>query len=101
MKDVHVTEELDDKLAHRAMEDLLRCASLLDTPLVHDDHAIGHFESFFLIVGDKHTGHVKLVVQAAKPATQFLANPSVQCSEGLIQQQQLGFDRQSRARATR
>jgi hypothetical protein len=39
---------------------------LLDPALVHQDHLVGHFERFFLAVGDENTGHVQVVVQAAQ-----------------------------------
>ena len=42
-------------------------------------------------MGNKHTGEVKLIVQAAQPAAQILAHARIQRTEGLVQQQDLGL----------
>ena len=38
------------------IENLLWRTDLFDPPLVHDDHAVGHFERFFLIVRHEDAG---------------------------------------------
>ena len=69
-------------------------ADLLDLALVHQHHAVGHFERFFLVVRDEDAGDVQLVVQAPQPAAQLLAHLGVERAERLVQQQHLGLDRQ-------
>jgi hypothetical protein len=67
---------------------------LLDAAVVHDDDAVGHFERFFLVVGYQYTGNVNLIVQAAEPGTQALADFGIQRAEGLVEQQHARFDGQ-------
>ena len=73
---------------------LLGCADLFYFAAVHQHHAVGHFQRFFLVVRDKNAGHVQVVVQAAQPAAQFFAHLGVQRAKGFVQQQNLGLYRQ-------
>jgi hypothetical protein len=94
VEQVHVAQEAVHKGAGRVVPHVLRRAHLLDHALVHQHHAVGHFQRLFLVVGDEDAGDVQLVVQAAQPAAQFLAHLGVERAEGLVEQQHLGLHRQ-------
>src|ERR1700694_4670492 len=81
---IDVAEKLIDKGIGGIVIHFSRSTHLLDPALIHDCNAIGDLEGFFLIVGPKKTGDVKLVVQPAQPAPQFLANFGVQGAERLV-----------------
>ena len=89
------TEETVHERRCRLLVDLGRAADLLHAAVVHQHHAVGHFEGFLLVVRDEHAGHVQFVVQAAQPAAQFFAHFGIQGTKRLIQQQHPGLDRQS------
>ena len=74
--------------------DLARRADLLDAALVHHHHPVGHFERFFLVVGDEDRGHVDFGMQRAQPLPQFLAHLGVERAERLVEQQDARLDRQ-------
>ena len=44
---------------------LLSRTDLLDVASIHQHNAIGDFEGFFLVVGDKNRGDVQFIMQAA------------------------------------
>jgi hypothetical protein len=94
VEDVHVAEELEHERRRRAVVDLVRRPVLLDPALVHDDDPVGHLHRLFLVVGDENAGDVHLVVQAAQPPAQFLADPRVEGAEGLVEEQHFGLDRE-------
>jgi hypothetical protein len=74
--------------------DLLRRAHLLHLAVVHQHHAVGHFQRFFLVVGDEDRGDVQLVVEPAQPAAQLLAHLGIERAEGLVEQQHPRLHRQ-------
>ncbi len=53
VKEIHVTEKIVNERIGRMMIDFLRRARLLDPAFVHQNHAVRHFQRFFLIVRDK------------------------------------------------
>ena len=53
------------------------------------DNAVGEFEGFILIVGDKESGDFGLVVKLAEPFAQGLAHFGIEGTEGLVEQQNL------------
>ena len=61
---------------------------------MHQHHAVGDFERFFLVVRDEDAGDVQLVVQAAQPAPQLLAHLGVERAEGFVEQQHARLDRE-------
>jgi len=73
---------------------IVRGAHLLHLAVVYQHHPVGHFQSFFLIVGNKHAGDVHFVVQPAQPAAQFLAHLGIECAEGFVEQQDGRLDGQ-------
>src|SRR6266481_8538443 len=89
---IGVADEIEDEGRSGLIVDILRPSDLLDPALVHHHHAIGEFESLLLIVGDEQAGETHVVMQAAQPAAQFLANLGIQGAEGLVEQQQSGLD---------
>ena len=89
LEQIDIAQKAIDKGAGRVVPNLLRGADLFDLALVDDDHAVGHFQRFFLVVGDKDAGHMQLIVQAAQPAAQLFAHLGIQSAKGFIQQQHL------------
>ena len=74
--------------------ELVGRADLLDAPVVDDHDLVGDLEGLLLVVGHEHRGHVHLVVQAAQPVAQLLADLGVEGAERLVEQQHRGLDRQ-------
>ena len=71
VEQIHIAQKTVNKRAGRVIPDLLRRADLLDLALVHQHHAVGDFERFFLVMRDENTGDVQIIMQAAQPAAQF------------------------------
>src|SRR5262245_16585793 len=73
---------------------LLRCAFLINPALVHYHDAVGHLESFFLVVRDEDAGDVNFLMESAKPLAKFLPDLRIKSAEGFIEQQDPGLSRQ-------
>ena len=91
---IHLPEKVHHEFGLGIVENFVGRADLLDAPFVHHHHAVGQFEGFFLIVRDKHAGHVDFIVQAAQPAAQFLPHFGVQSAERFVQKQHFRLDGQ-------
>src|SRR3954451_22408961 len=76
------------------MENFIRCSNLFDARLVHDDDSVGYFQGLLLVMSYKDACDLNFVVQSSKPLTQPLPNLCIQCSERLIQQENLRLDRE-------
>ena len=87
-------QEFEHERRRRMIVDVRGRADLLDPAVVHDHDAVRDFERLFLVVRHEHARHVDLVVQAAQPAAQFLADARVERAERLVQQQHARLDRQ-------
>ena len=87
-------DEAHHELVDGLLVELARAAGLLDRALMHDDHGVGDLHRLLLVVRDDHRRHVHLVVQAAQPLAQVLADAGVERAERLVQQQHLGLDGQ-------
>src|SRR5215218_6434229 len=68
-------------------------ARLLDLSVVDHDDLLGDVHGLLLVVGDEDRRHVDLVVEAAEPRAQLLADLCVERAERLVQQQDLRLDR--------
>ena len=97
MEETDVAQEFVDERRGRIVVDFGRRACLFDLALIHDGHAVGDFEGFFLVVSHEDAGYVKFVVQAAEPAAEFLADlAAVERSEGFIEQEDSRLERPER-----
>ena len=67
---------------------------MFDASVSEHGDPVGDVERLGLVVGYQHRGDMHLVVQAAQPGTQIVANPRVQRAERLVEQQHLGIDGQ-------
>ena len=94
MEQIHIAQKSIHKGTGRVFPHVLWRTHLFDFSFVHHHHPIGHFQGFFLVVGDENRGHVQVVVQAAQPAAQLFAHLGVQGTKRLVEQQHFGFDRQ-------
>ncbi len=65
------------------------------SPLVHDHHAVRHFQCFFLVMRHQHARDVDLRMQVAQPSAQVLPHPRIQRAERFIQQQDAWLNGQS------
>jgi hypothetical protein len=74
--------------------DLSRPGELLDGAAIHDRDAIGHHQRLVLVVGDEDRGGAELAQQAAQLDLHRLAQLAVERAEGLVEQHQLGADRE-------
>ena len=98
---IDLSEKVHHELGLGIVEDLVGRADLLDAALVHHHHAVGKFQSFFLIVRDEHAGNVNFVVQTAEPAAEFLPNFSVEAPNGSSNSSTFGSMASALASATR
>ena len=85
-------DEAHHELGLRVLVEVVRLAGLLDSALVHDHDLPGDLHRLLLVVGDEDRRHVDLVVEAAQPLAELLADVRVQRAERLVQQQHLGLD---------
>ena len=92
VKHVHVAQELINERRGWMVVNLIRRARLLNATLIEHHHAVGYFQRFFLVVGDKHAGQIDFVVQAPEPAAQLFPHLGVQRPKRLIEQQHLRFN---------
>ena len=72
----------------------MRGTNLLDLGLIHDHDFVGDLEGLFLVVRDEERRQMNLLVETPEPTPQFLADFGVECTEGFVEQQYLGLDRE-------
>ena len=101
VKQVHVAQKVHHELVGRMMKDFVGRAGLLDAAVVHHHDLVGHFEGFFLVVGDEEAGDVDFVVQFAQPAAQPLTHLGVERPNGSSSNSTFGSIASARAKATR
>ena len=89
VKQIDVAQEVEHERVRRVVVDLVGRPDLLDLALVHHDHPVRDLQRLLLVVRDEDAGDVQVVVQAAQPAAQVLADLGVQRAERLVQQQHL------------
>ncbi len=94
IQDGRGAQEAHHEVGGRLVVDLVGGAHLFHAALVDDHDLVGHLEGFLLVVGDKDRGDVHLVVQAPQPLAQLLAHLRVERTEGLVEQQHRGLDRE-------
>ena len=90
---VHGPDEAHHELVGRLLVEVARAADLLDPALVHEHDLVGDLHRLLLVVRDEDRRHVHLVVQAAQPGAQVLANACVERAERLVEQEHLGLHR--------
>ena len=56
VKKIDVTKKIVNEGVGRMMIDFFRRAQLLDPAFVHQNHAVRHFQRFFLVMGDEDAG---------------------------------------------
>ena len=61
-------------------------------PGVHQHHPVGDLHGLLLVVRDEDRRHVDVVVEAAQPRPQLLADAGVERAEGLVEQEDLRLD---------
>ena len=101
MKQIDVAEKVVNEGIGRMMVDFFRGAHLLDPAFVHQNHAVGHLQSFFLIVGDENAGDLQFVVKPPEPQSQFFADFGVEEPKGSSRSSTLGSTARARASAIR
>ena len=79
----------------RIAVDLFWMVELFDAPLGHDRDAIRDGQCLFLIMCDINCGHFELLLDAANLIAQGDTYLGIECREWFVQQEHLGFDRQS------
>ena len=91
---VDLADEAHHELVGGLLVEVVGGARLLDPAFVHHDQLLGDVHRLLLVVGDEDRRHVHLVVEAAQPGAQVLADLGVERAEGLVEQQHLRLDRQ-------
>ena len=89
---VHRPDEAHDELVGGMLVEVARLADLLDLARVHQHHAVGDLHGLLLVVRDEDRRHVDVVVEAAQPCSQLLADAGVERTEGLVEQEDLRLD---------
>ena len=87
-------DEAHDELVRGLLVQLARRALLLDPALVEDDDLLGDLHRLLLVVRDEDRRHVHVVVEAAEPRAQLLADGRVERAERLVEQHHLRLDRE-------
>lgn len=90
VENVDVAEEGEDEGVGGFVVDFFRGTDLFHTAAVHDEDAVGDFEGFFLIVGDKEAGDVDFIMEFAEPAAEFFADLGIEGTEGFIEEEDFG-----------
>ena len=78
----------------RAGVDFARLTDLDDTAILHDGHAVGHRQGFFLIVRDMHCGDAVIALQPLDFVAHFDAQGSVEGRQRLVEQKRLRLEHQ-------
>ena len=55
--------------------------------MIEERDAVGKSEGFFLVVSDEDRGEAEFVVDLAQRCAKLAANLGIQCSEGLVEEQ--------------
>ena len=87
-------DEAHDELVGGLLVELARRALLLDPAVVQHDDLLGHLHRLLLVVRDEDRRHVHVVVEAAQPRAQLLADGRVERAERLVEQHHLRLDRE-------
>src|SRR3954464_1186779 len=85
-------DEAHHELVGRLLVEVARRTDLLDAALVQDDVLAGALHRLLRVWGDDDRRHVHLVVQAAQPGAQLLADAGVERAERLVEQQPAPLD---------
>ena len=91
---IGAADEVGHELGLRTGIDVAWLADLLDLTFAEHGDAIGHRERLLLIVRDVDEGDADLTLHRLQQALELLAEPQVERSERLIQQQDLGVEHQ-------
>ena len=94
-KKVDITNEICHEPAIRRFIHVSRIAHLQNLPLAHDGNAIRHRHRFVLIMRHHHASDANGFDDVDQFKLRLLAQFSVQCAQGLVQQQQLWLSRQA------
>ena len=94
-------DEVGDEGVGRPPVDLDRRRHLPDAALAHHDDQIGHGHRLALVVGDDDGGDAEPLLQLPQFDLHRLAQLGVERRKRLVEQEQLGRQRQARAIATR
>jgi hypothetical protein len=78
----------------RMLVELARRRRSARPALVHHHDLLGDLHRLLLVVRDEDRRHVDLVVEAAQPARELLADLRVERAERLVEEQHLGLDRE-------
>ena len=86
---VGIADKVRHKGIFRLIVDILGGTDLLHLAAVHYNNGIRHGQGLFLIVGNINKGDVHLTLQTLKLQLHLLAELKVQCTQRLVQQQDL------------
>ena len=91
MRRVGRTRGGDEGVARAAVE-FAGCAELFDLAGADDRDAVGHRQSFFLIVCHISSGNAAAFADAPDLGAQFDAELGVEVGEGLVEEEDVGAD---------
>src|SRR6516164_3436258 len=83
---IAVAQEVINKWGGWIVVNLYRRTALDGFAVVHDYHAVRHFECFLLVVRDEDAGYVDFIVEPTQPVSQLLSHFRVESAEGLVEQ---------------
>ncbi|MNT10347.1 hypothetical protein D3C72_1451730 [compost metagenome] len=91
---IHLAQEVGHEQIGGALVQGIGRAHLLHDAVMHDGHAVGNRQGFFLVVRDEHGGQPQALLQGTDFLAHFQPQLGVQVGQGLVQQKHLGFDGQ-------
>ena len=89
-QEVGGSHELGDELRRGVVVDVLRGGELLDSPRVHDAHAVSQGEGFLLVVGDEDGGGAGVPQDGLDLVPHLRAKVGIEIREGLVEQDESG-----------
>src|SRR6516165_7049833 len=84
VKQIHITQELVGEGSCWMFVHVVGSSDLLNLALVHDDHAIGNLECFFLVVGNEDAGDMDIFMESAQPLPQFRSDLGIKGTERFV-----------------
>ena len=93
--EIGLADEVGDEAVGRSLVDFRRRSNLENVALRHDRDAVRHGEGFFLVVSHEDEGDAGLVLHALQLELHVLAELIIERRERFVEQQNLGFGRQS------
>ena len=98
---LHVAREFGHVVRRRMDDQLFRRSDLDDLAVLHDGDAVGEPDRLVEIMGDEDDGLVQRALQADELGLHFAPDQRIERGKGLVEEPDLGLDREASARCRR